>query len=130
MLLGPRTVSAYAALVSDQQSGGGGGNLSTALLERHGLLTTHLFWRVSPAAVELAHQWLVMALDEPNAFCASHTQDQAAFTVLAANRSLPLADMCPFLRPPWLNNKCFDQQKLLSAAVRALGKGQFELRPL
>ena len=50
----------------------------------------------------------------------------AAFTVLAANRSLDgtleLTDACPWLVPPWPKNKCFDQIKLLPAAVGALAR--------
>uniref|UniRef100_A0A7S2NFA2 Uncharacterized protein n=1 Tax=Haptolina brevifila TaxID=156173 RepID=A0A7S2NFA2_9EUKA len=104
--------------------------LSEVLFARRGLLTTHLFWKVSSDARRMARAWLQLALDQPRAFCASHTQDQAAFTVLAINQSLPLINMCPFMRPPWLKGKCHDHQKLLSAVVGALGRGAFSMQKL
>jgi len=118
-LISARTANGYEHLVP-----------RAALFARAGLLTTHLIWKVSEGARQLALEWLQMALDQRQAFCASHTQDQAAMTVLAANRSLQLADMCPFMRPPWLKNKCHDTQKLLGAAIGALARGEFVMRPL
>ena len=37
--------------------------------------------------------WLGMAVAKPRGFCSSHVQDQAAFTILVYNRSLPLVNV-------------------------------------
>jgi len=45
----------------------------------------------------LVWDWLWMALRRPEAFCISQVQDQAAWTVLVLNRSLPLINACMYL---------------------------------
>jgi len=39
-------------------------------------------------------QWLNMALENPHAFCSSHTQDQAAFTILVGHNAFPVLNTC------------------------------------
>lgn len=46
----------------------------------------------------LVWDWLAMLIAKPRAFCSSETQDQAALSILAYNRSLPLLDPCDWLR--------------------------------
>jgi len=47
---------------------------------------------------QLLNQWLTMALQTPKAFCRSHSQDQAAWSMLVAQHHLPiLAFSCPYV---------------------------------
>jgi len=83
----------------------------------------------------LVWDWMSMALERPAAFCDSHTQDQAAWTVLVFNRSLPLINTCMYLSKnklhasrndghyPW----CAHNIKNTNLFLGALGKGVYEV---
>eukprot|EP00316_Scyphosphaera_apsteinii_P016369 CAMPEP_0119344648 /NCGR_PEP_ID=MMETSP1333-20130426/107078_1 /TAXON_ID=418940 /ORGANISM="Scyphosphaera apsteinii, Strain RCC1455" /LENGTH=375 /DNA_ID=CAMNT_0007357089 /DNA_START=13 /DNA_END=1141 /DNA_ORIENTATION=- len=98
------------------------------LFSTHGLLATHLLWAVTDENKRLAEAWLQLAINHPRAFCTSHTQDQAALTVLAVNRSLQVVDTCQFMHPPWLNMRCYDELKVLQSAIGAIARGKFVMR--
>ena len=100
------------------------------LFAQRGLLNTHMLWACTPENERLAEAWLQMALQDPYAFCASHTQDQAAFTILAINRSLRMLDPCPKLRPPWLHNVCFDREKDLRFVLGVVSRGSYAMSTL
>ena len=75
--------------------------------------------------------WLGMAMSKPQAFCSSHVQDQAAFTILVLNRSLPLVNICPFLqiasKRGYEPQKCVKHTKHLAAFLGALRDGAYEV---
>jgi len=59
------------------------------------ILTANLLLQNTRYNRMLVQSWLNMALQHPQAFCASSwTQDQAAWTILAFNLSLPLVNPC------------------------------------
>lgn len=86
----------------------------------------------------LVWDWMWMALARPEGFCFSHVQDQAAWTVLVLNRSLPLINACMYLgrhrfhlpRPhgQGLNIKwCSEYTKNTNTFYATLGQGAFEV---
>ena len=99
----------------------------------YGLLSTNMLWATTPENLRLAEDWLHMAIREPTGFCSGHSQEQGALNILMINRSLPLIDLCPYMRPPWLNRKCYDQTKsvdtLLNMLARRNFNEQFNLTP-
>ena len=64
---------------------------------------------------------------------AAHPQDQAAFTILVLNRSLPLVNICPYLNMPskrgWEPQKCVRATKHPALFLGALRDGAFEVVP-
>ena len=73
---------------------------NTSFATRPHVLATNLLLANNPTTRELIATWLKMGLDQPRAFCDSHSQDQSAWTILITNQSLPLLDLCSGLFPP------------------------------
>ena len=63
--------------------------LAEELLQRPLVLNSNVILRNEPSTRLFVWDWLGMAVARPRAFCSSHVQDQAAFTILLFNRSLP-----------------------------------------
>ena len=81
----------------------------------------------------LVWDWLGLAMAKPEAFCNSHVQDQAAFTILVLNRSLPLVNPCPYMHVPskrgYEPQKCVTAMKHPAAFLSTLRDGAFEVVP-
>ena len=60
-------------------------------------------------------------------FCMSHTEDQAAWTLLAHNRSLPLLNPCLYLSKVQGFEKCYTHTKRANNFLGILGAGRFEV---
>ena len=113
----PKTLAGYAELI------GGGGD---ALLQRPLILNSNILLENTPANKLLVWDWLQMAVQRPSAFCTSHVQDQAAWTILVLNRSLPLVNMCPYMKHKGAG-ACVRKQKNTNYLIAALEKGAFEV---
>ena len=83
----------------------------------------------------LIWDWLALAVARPRGFCASHTQDQAAWTVLVLNRSLPLVNTGPYLYPmglprpssPDIHMLCSEGFKGADVLLRIVAHGLYEI---
>jgi len=122
------TVDAYVGLL------GWSRKVRDEIYAHRGLLATNLLWASTDANRRLAEMWLQMALRSPRAFCDSHTQDQAALTILAVNLSLSMLDPCLRMGlaerqgAQWPNGKCFDQEKNLDFMLDAIATGAYDVR--
>ena len=97
-----------------------------ALLQRPLILNSNILLENTPANRLLAWDWLQMAVQRPNAFCTSHVQDQAAWSILVLNRSLPLVNVCPYMAGKG-GQLCVKNQKNTNMFIGALAKGAFEV---
>merc|ERR1712031_64138 len=73
--------------------------------------------------------WLMMAIKKPKAFCWSHTADQAAFSILALNRSLPLANLLVYgadKRETEQANNYVNRMKHVNHVLDTIAKGEYE----
>ena len=113
----PHTLLEYADLIS------GGGD---ALLQRPLILNSNILLENTPVNRLLVWDWLQMAVQRPSAFCISHVQDQATWTILVLNRSLPLVNVCPYMTGKG-GQKCVTKQKNTNLLIGALEKGAFEV---
>ncbi len=71
-----------------------------------------------------------MAIKKPKAFCWSHTADQAAFSILALNRSLPLANLLVYgadKREAEQANNYVNRMKHVNYLLSLLAKGEYEI---
>jgi len=50
----------------------------------------HILLAATAFNYDLVEEWLTMALERPKAFCRSHSQDQAAWSILVSRQNLPL----------------------------------------
>ena len=71
--------------------------------------------------------WFAMAAARPQGFCMSHTEDQATFTMLVQNRSLPLLNPCVYLTHVRGYEKCYTYTKRANNFLGILGAGRFEV---
>ena len=113
----PQTLLEYADLIS------GGGD---ALLQRPLILNSNILLENTASNRLLVWDWLQMAVQRPSAFCISHVQDQATWTILVLNRSLPLVNVCPYMTGKG-GQKCVTKQKNTNVLIGALEKGAFEV---
>lgn len=121
VLLNRSAIDGFAGLIPQRE-------LGNRLYQRRGLMNAHMMWLASSQNRELARAWTDMALQRPESFCYSHAQDQAALTVLAINRSLPLLDTCEVLAGrKWLANKCCDEAKDLNLILDFVSRGNFSV---
>lgn len=107
--------------------------VSGDLMQRPLVLNSNLLLENTPSNRLLVWDWLGMAVARPHAFCSSHVQDQAAFTILALNRSLPLINVCPYLNLPskraYEPQKCVKHTKNSNAFLDLLARGAYEVVP-
>ena len=70
--------------------------------------------------------WIEAAVSQPDVFCSSGPQEQAVFTLLVQNESVPLVNACPYLRlKGW--NTCQDLTKSSNWFLEMLSSGAFEI---
>ena len=63
----------------------------------------------------------------PHAACVSHTQDQALWTILVQNRSLPVVNPCVYLHNVRGFERCYTHTKKAYAFLEILSAGKFEV---
>ena len=113
------TATAYSDLIS--------GSIS-AFMRRPHRLNTNLLLRNDERTRLFVWDWLGMALAKPSAFCSSYTQDQAAFTILADNRSFPLINHCVYLKVRGEFDACGrHSQRIDTFLGPVLSRGAFEI---
>lgn len=112
-----RTLRAYSGLL--------GTTSARSFLARPHVQATNLLLENTAQNRELVWDWLMMALARPDGFCHSHVQDQAAWTILVQNHSLPLINTCPFA--PDLQKGCAKHFKSMNAMLRAISSGMYEV---
>ena len=113
----PRTRFGFADLIAGDHRD---------FLYRPHVLTSNMLLRNNADNRALIWDWLIMALARPEAFCISHTQDQAAFTILALNRSLPIVNPNPYEHSNGVCYKCCGG-KDAQTFLRAISRGAFEV---
>ena len=100
------------------------------------LLNTHMLLRNDAQNRELMRAWLAMALERPHEFCKGTAGDQAALTILAINRSLPVVDPCPYMEsddgdgPVRPHGSCYTAEKSYDWAVHMLARKRFNVTTL
>lgn len=115
------TIAAFRDLVP--------GGDSTALRRPH-VLNSNILLRNSVSTRLLVWDWLMMAITHPHGFCSSHTNDQAAWTLLVQNRSMPLINPCVYLGtlPPAMRNRgCERHYKKHNTFFDVLRRGLYEI---
>ena len=75
---------------------------------------------------ELMRRWVRMAVEKPDLFCDSITQEQGIFTLLIMGARLPMVNACPYMRIDGFN-KCQDVTKSSRWFLETLGRGAFEV---
>ena len=115
------TVEAFRELIEGGHSEAG----LNAFSVRPQLLNTNLLLENTPAARLFVWDWLHMALVKPKGFCASHVQDQAAFTLLAHNRSIPLVNTCVYQVAKGYE-RCVRATKSLNQFLVSLAESRYE----
>jgi len=58
------------------------------------MLSTHIFLENNAFNHDLVHRWLMLALTKPSEWCAGHTPEQAAMSMLGMAEGLPLLNPC------------------------------------
>ena len=109
------TMTEYADLIGD-----------TDLLQRPLILNSNILLERTAVNQLLVWDWMHMAVERPSAFCMSHIQDQAAWTILVLNRSLPLVNFCPYLHAKG-PNVCVHKSKNTNTFIDQLRGGRFEI---
>ena len=109
-MISDATLAAFREMIPDRER----------FLERPHILTSSMLLLNTAENRQLMRDWLKMALDHPKAFCASDTQDQAAFSILALNRSLPLIS-------PSSGHCRRGADKSTAAFMRVLSAGKFDV---
>lgn len=109
------TINAYADMIAGSD-----------LLRRPVILNANILLENTPTNQILVWDWLHMAVKRPDAFCTSHIQDQAAWTILVLNRSLPLVNFCPYLSKKG-QNTCVHAMKNTNSFIESVGLGRFEI---
>jgi hypothetical protein len=112
------TAHQYADLIPDG---------TAALFREPGRLLTNFLLENTAHNRLLVWDWLWMALAKPEGFCNSWTQDQAAFAILARNRSLPLINQCVYLRISAGWESCGRHSQKVNTFLDVLGRGAFEV---
>lgn len=100
------------------------------ILARPHLLNSNILLRNSAATRLLVWDWLQMAIAKPKAFCSSHTNDQAAWTLLVQNRSLPLINPCVYLGTVPADKRtwsCEQHYKQHNTFLTVIKEGLFEV---
>ena len=85
----PETLAAYRDYL-----GPGGERVSC---ERPQVLNSNILLENSAFNRELMREWLRMGVRSPDGWCSSHPQDQATWSLLVQNRSLPLTALAPYM---------------------------------
>ena len=96
-------------------------------LNRTHQLASNLLLENTRANRLLVWDWFAMAHARPRGFCMSHTEDQAAWTVLVQNRSLPLLTPCLYLSALKGFEQCFTHTKRASNFLTLLATGRYEV---
>ena len=101
----------------------------TSFWYRPHLLNSNILLENTPQNRLLIWDWLSMAIVKPTGFCNSQVQDQAAFTILVLNRSLPIINPCLYLHSVGYE-KCVGTQKGLNYFLNVLlADGAYEVVP-
>ena len=96
-------------------------------LNRTHILASNLLLENTRANRLLVFDWLAMAAARPRGFCKSHTEDQAAFTMLAQNRSLPLLNPCVYLTHITAYEQCYTHCKRANNWLGLVADGRYEV---
>eukprot|EP00966_Prymnesium_polylepis_P045638 1056721-Prymnesium_polylepis.1 len=118
-----RSAGSEAADLVPSEALTGDYELDKFLVRQPHVLNTHMLLENSPANRDLVHTWYSMAVREPNAFCNSSTQDQAAWSILVYNRSLPLVNPCVYRNASKL---CFVATKNVNDFLGTIRSGRWE----
>ena len=100
----------------------------SAFLKRPHVLNTNILLENTPQNRLLVWDWLAMALAKPGPFCNSHVQDQAAFSILILNRSLPLINPCVYLHigGPGQYEACVTHTKKIGTFLSTIAGDTYE----
>ena len=71
--------------------------------------------------------WFAMAAARPQGFCMSHTEDQAALSLLVQNRSLPVLNPCVYLTHVQGYEKCYTHTKRANNFLALIAQGRYEV---
>ena len=120
-----RAVSDRTADALSEYFGDGSPESRHLLMQQPHILNSNLLLENTHENRELMRAWLTIALTKPDAFCASHTQDQAVWSILSRNRSLPLLNLCPYFSAT--HSRCNMGQKALDAIWGGIKRGDFDV---
>jgi len=111
--------------------------LSGPWRSRFHILNSNILLENTPENRLLVWDWLSMYLAKPGGFCGSHTQDQAAFSILVENRTLPVMNACPYVtsrgmlpspsKPARALRACFQSSKGYNWFIDAVAGGFYEV---
>ena len=96
-------------------------------LSRAHLLASNILLENTRENRLLVWDWFAMMHVHPHAACVSHTQDQALWTILVQNRSLPVVNPCVYLHRMRGYERCFTYEKKPHGFLWLLGQGKFEV---
>ena len=96
-------------------------------LSRAHLLASNILLENTRENRLLVWDWFAMMHVHPHAACVSHTQDQALWTILVQNRSLPAVNPCVYLHRVRGYERCFTYEKKPHGFLWLLGQGKFEV---
>ena len=68
-----------------------------AVLQKPHVLNSNVLLEHTDENRRLVQRWIELAISKPDGFCSSHTNDQAIFSLLVRNFSLPLINPCIYL---------------------------------
>ena len=80
-----------------------------------------------PLSRLLVWDWFAMAAARPQGFCMSHTEDQAALSLLVQNRSLPVLNPCVYLTHVQGYEKCYTHTKRANNFLALIAQGRYEV---
>lgn len=99
---------------------------ATSFLKQPHVLNTNILLENTPQNRLFVWDWLAMALAKPRPFCNSHVQDQAAFSILVLNRSLPLINPCVYLHVGGQYEACVTHTKKIGTFLATIAGGTYE----
>ena len=91
------------------------------------LITTMTYYYSSTANRLLVWDWFAMAHARPQGFCMSHTEDQAALSLLVQNRSLPVLNPCVYLAHVRGYESCYTHTKRANNFLSLIAEGRYEV---
>jgi len=96
-------------------------------LNRTHILASNLLLENNRANRLLVWDWFAMAHAKPQGFCMSHTEDQAALSLLVQNRSLPVLNPCVYLTHVRGYERCYTHTKRANNFLALIAVGRYEV---
>eukprot|EP00964_Phaeocystis_antarctica_P105260 scaffold70303_cov64-Phaeocystis_antarctica.AAC.3 len=96
-------------------------------LNRTHILASNLLLENTRANRLLVWDWFAMAHARPQGFCMSHTEDQAALSLLVQNRSLPVLNPCVYLAHVHGYESCYTHTKRANNFLSLIAEGRYEV---